>query len=246
MNLDWTVSWYDDRAIAAWIKEKFKAYEEINLETRKKALAQALQNGDFDEEEEGYEGNLLGFIEEFNALPRGVLRCKTVARACCDTVLISYYTDTADTFRYLKLLMDGGIYTDSDTSCVRPLLEWPGLQTPSPNAHILSDPLFTLAPYLLSLFPDKNPAKPESEEEAPSNQPSSGQTDVGVLSGEMLQEAISASLDDATDLPALVLAVEFDAPHTKADWKKRGYARSMQFVQVRFTIVKALNYTHVE
>ena len=62
----------------------------------------------------------------------------------------------------------------------------------------------------------------------------------------MLQEAISASLDDATELPALVLAVEFDAPHTKADWKKRGYARSMQFVQVRFIIVKALDYTHAE
>jgi alpha 1,6-mannosyltransferase len=153
----------------------------------------------------------------------------------------------ADTFRYLKLLMDGGIYTDSDTSCVRPLSEWPGLQSPSSNAQILSDPLFTLAPYLLSLSPDKNPANPKSEEEAPSNQPSSGQADAGVLNGKMLQEAISASLDDATELPALVLAVEFDAPHTKADWKKRGYARSMQFVQVRFiSIVKALNYTHIE
>jgi alpha 1,6-mannosyltransferase len=153
---------------------------------------------------------------------------------------------SADTFRYLKLLMDGGIYTDSDTSCVRPLSEWPGLQTPSPNAHILSDPLFTLAPYLLSLSPDKNPANPKSEEEAPSNQPSTGQADAGVLSGEMLQEAISASLDDANELPALVLAVKFDAPHTKADWKKRGYARSMQFVQVRSITVKVLNCTHVE
>lgn len=133
--------------------------------------------------------------------------------------------------------MDGGIYTDSDTSCVRPLSEWPGLQTPSPNAHILSDPLFTLAPYLLSLSPDKNPANPTSEAEAPSNHPSSGQAEAGVLTGEMLQEAISASLDDATELPALVLAVEFDAPHTKADWKKRGYARSMQFVQVRPGII---------
>jgi hypothetical protein len=219
------------------------------LETRRKALAQALQNGDFDEEKEGYEGNLLGFIEEFNALPRGVLRCgyqltSSTRSLCHGADHRSYFV--ADTFRYLKLLMNGGIYTDSDTSCVRPLSEWPGLQTPSPNAHILSDPLFTLAPYLLSLSPDKNPTNPKSKEEAPSSQLASGEADAGVLNGEMLQEAISASLDDATELPALVLAVEFDAPHTKADWKKRGYARSMQFVQVRFTIVKDLNYTHVE
>jgi len=48
----------------------------------------------------------------------------------------------------------------------------------------------------------------------------------------MLQEAISASLDDALGMPQLIVAVEFDAPYTKFNWVERGYARSIQFVQV--------------
>lgn len=33
-------------------------------------------------------------------------------------------------------------------------------------------------------------------------------------------------------MPQLIVAVEFDAPYTKFDWVQRGYARSIQFVQV--------------
>lgn len=139
--------------------------------------------------------------------------------------LISEWLElVADSFRYLKLLYQGGIYTDSDTSCVRPLLEWPGLQGNSPNAHILSDPLFTLAPYLLSLSPSPPPASDERDDD--------DTPDPSILSPKMLQEAISASLDDALGMPQLIVAVEFDAPYTKFNWVERGYARSIQFVQV--------------
>ena len=76
MNLDWTVSWYDDPAINAWMKETFSASELPNLERRKQHFSENLRLGLVDEDRRGWGDELMGFIEEFNALPRGVLRCE--------------------------------------------------------------------------------------------------------------------------------------------------------------------------
>lgn len=76
MNLDWTVSWYDDPAINAWMKETFGRTELSNLERRQKQFNENRRLGLVDERKKGWEGKLMGFIEEFNALPRGVLRCE--------------------------------------------------------------------------------------------------------------------------------------------------------------------------
>lgn len=94
--------------------------------------------------------------------------------------------------------------------------------------HVLSDPLFDLASSLMSLAVTPTvkgyDVKDESRETL-----SGGEI---VSSNQLYQDSLVASFDRTSDLPALVVTLEFDAPYTKADWKGRGYARSMQFVQV--------------
>ncbi|WRT67852.1 uncharacterized protein IL334_004826 [Kwoniella shivajii] len=53
----------------------------------------------------------------------------------------------SDLFRYLVLLLNGGVYTDTDTACVRPISEW------GKNAikHNSINPLIEALPQLISL-----------------------------------------------------------------------------------------------
>ncbi|OXG26687.1 alpha-1,6-mannosyltransferase [Cryptococcus neoformans Ze90-1] len=55
----------------------------------------------------------------------------------------------ADLFRYLVLLLNGGIYTDTDTASVLPIAQWARNPTIAPV-----DPLLTAIPQLISIIQD--------------------------------------------------------------------------------------------
>lgn len=57
----------------------------------------------------------------------------------------------ADIFRYLAMFLDGGVYTDVDTACVRPLDSWPGLVSRDEKIKSVMDPLLHSMPTLLQL-----------------------------------------------------------------------------------------------
>lgn len=49
--------------------------------------------------------------------------------------------------RYLVLLLSGGVYTDTDTACVRPISDW----AQNPNKPVIN-PLLTSLPHLVRLI----------------------------------------------------------------------------------------------
>lgn len=53
----------------------------------------------------------------------------------------------ADLFRYLVLLLNGGVYTDTDTACVKPVSEWAS----NPSLLHSSDPILNAIPALTAL-----------------------------------------------------------------------------------------------
>ncbi|WWC70845.1 uncharacterized protein I206_104797 [Kwoniella pini CBS 10737] len=74
----------------------------------------------------------------------------------------------SDLFRYLVLLLDGGVYTDTDTACIRPISQW---GSNALNFHF-NNPLIEALPQLLSLSKDnensKYPNELENIEDSPS------------------------------------------------------------------------------
>ncbi|KAL0255722.1 hypothetical protein I308_100529 [Cryptococcus tetragattii IND107] len=55
----------------------------------------------------------------------------------------------ADLFRYLVLLLNGGVYTDTDTASVLPIAQW----APNPDVAAIA-PLLTAIPQLISIIQD--------------------------------------------------------------------------------------------
>ncbi|ORY25623.1 hypothetical protein BCR39DRAFT_471209 [Naematelia encephala] len=116
-------------------------------------------------------GEDAGVLQELHALRagRGVLR--------------------ADLFsRYLVLLLNGGVYTDTDTACVRPLSQW-AVSPDRPTTHPLAQSLPTLL------------------------------------------ELADESLSTQEDSPALIVALEADAPDLNTDWRGESFVRGIQVVQ---------------
>nr|XP_018262276.1 uncharacterized protein I303_05292 [Kwoniella dejecticola CBS 10117]OBR84434.1 hypothetical protein I303_05292 [Kwoniella dejecticola CBS 10117] len=74
----------------------------------------------------------------------------------------------SDLFRYLVLLLDGGVYTDTDTACIRPISQWGD----SAVKHHADSPLIEALPQLLSLSKSAGRTDPEiagvEEDDSPS------------------------------------------------------------------------------
>lgn len=114
--------------------------------------------------------------------------------------------------RYLVLLLNGGVYTDTDTACVRSIKDW------GTNADLhTTSPLISALPTLLSLL--------ESDRSCHDDSPSSAST---------CSPTISSSNDQAIikdQPPNMILALEMDAPHMGNDWREETFARGIQVVQ---------------
>ncbi|KAJ9100486.1 hypothetical protein QFC21_003525 [Naganishia friedmannii] len=107
-----------------------------------------------------------------------------------------------DIFRYMALLLEGGIYTDSDTAPVIPADKW-GI--PYQNA---SDPLLSHFSRILAL-PTVSPSGEES-----------------------VAQKASLEDGDASDPPSLVISIESDAiDFGWYNWREVGLIRALQIVQ---------------
>nr|XP_031864275.1 uncharacterized protein CI109_000188 [Kwoniella shandongensis]KAA5531347.1 hypothetical protein CI109_000188 [Kwoniella shandongensis] len=170
-----------------WIKHNedwttmFVSDEEIDtwLET-------ALGSGSLRERTEGREKLEVGVVREMKRLKGdwGVVR--------------------ADLFRYLVLLLNGGIYTDTDTASVLPISEW----ARNPVKALSSVPMLDVLPQLVEMAQPQtlHHLEPFQAHEVPTEQ-------------------------DEEDSPSLLVALEIDAPDSETDWKDEGFVRGIQVVQ---------------
>lgn len=137
----------------------------------------------------GKEGGRAKVLDEFEAFEHGVFK--------------------SDFFRYLILLMRGGVYTDTDTSSVKPLDNWPGLFSSYPHTINLGSDMLTKLPKFIH-----NTASKSSQAKAKGD--------------DGLKEVV-----EDEEPPALVVAIEYDhaADKNGGNWRKVGMSRGMQIVQ---------------
>lgn len=115
-----------------------------------------------------------------------------------------------DTFRYLKVFLDGGAYGDSDTGSFYPIKDWPGINGPHPKVVAMLDKCLEL----LEMQPWLKAESPRSEEM--------------IKNGNLTQETTF------WNQPDLVVAIEYDAPGKKKLWKELKLARPLQITQFAF------------
>ncbi|KAJ9114684.1 hypothetical protein QFC22_005560 [Naganishia vaughanmartiniae] len=139
-------------------------------------------------------------LEEYEQLPTGVLR--------------------ADFFRYLVLLMKGGppgVYTDTDTACVRPLRDWPGIREDHWEITTKTDSILSFLPHvydLLSVASAQNTWHHNTES-----------SPMGNVRDRMAELS-------TFEPPRLVVALEYDHWASGSQgWREMGLSRGMQFVQ---------------
>lgn len=105
-----------------------------------------------------------------------------------------------------------GVYTDTDTACVRPLRDWPGIARHHVDETIKTDSTLSL----LSSMPGLLASAPR---------------DTGEETVEDLAERMARM--EQWEPPKLIIALEHD--HWKSgvqNWREAGHSRGMQFVQV--------------
>ncbi|KAJ9103729.1 hypothetical protein QFC21_002189 [Naganishia friedmannii] len=134
-----------------------------------------------------------------------------------------------DVFRYLALLMEGGIYTDTDTACIRPIIRWPGIRESHWDLKDITDSLLTSLPHMEDLL-----MQAEQEGDKYTVLPGGAKPmEVKVTPSEAICDRMAKLKLDAWDPPRLVVGVEFDdwGPSAKEHWSKGSLARGMQIVQ---------------
>ncbi len=96
-----------------------------------------------------------GVVREMKALAEK----HGIVRADIFRYVVSFdSTASADHLSYLVLLLHGGVYTDSDTACVRPIQDW-GQNPDHPSLH----PLLTSLPHLVRLADQSTHSPPPDD-----------------------------------------------------------------------------------
>lgn len=186
-NVDWEVRYFDDWGIENWLSEIFSDGGQVGLGVDGSRSISAPSAGT--QVTAADEPLLPLIIKEYHSLPKGVLR--------------------ADLFRYLILLIHGGIYTDTDTACVRPLSTWPGIDLRNKRYDTLGDAWLEVLPGLISLGSSVNTQTNSKQGEEPPTLP-----DVEDLYG---------------DVPInMIISLEYS---DLEGWKESPFVRGIQFVQ---------------
>lgn len=161
-------------------------------------------------------------VEEFHQIKRGVLR--------------------ADFFRYLIILLQGGLYTDTDTSCIRPIALWPGLY-PSTYGSVVD--FFNQTRYSMHYRCRRDHLvlkvlEEDEEQEGEGNMQveMEGVKEIS-MEGTMLEMSyedsdwiVGGNVDNALEEPPrLVVAIEKDAIAERFKWKGSDYTRGLQVHQ---------------
>lgn len=123
-------------------------------------------------------------------------------------------------------------YTDTDTACVRPLRDWPGIHQAHADQKTMTDAILSLLPGI-----------PELLETASNFQRRRRTENNQVL--DVLVDQMNAL--EQHDPSSLIVALEHDhwASHAQ-DWRELGHSRGMQFVQVHRSQNVRRNLAHGE
>jgi hypothetical protein len=114
---------------------------------------------------------------------------------------------------YLILFLEGGIYTDTDTSPVRPISEWPGLW--NGDIRNFADPVLLVLPTVAAL----------------SSRSNAGWSKQGT-DKDVLPTGINELTWAESTPPRLIVAIEADLTTHQMKWKDDGLARGIQICQV--------------
>ncbi|KAK8858639.1 hypothetical protein IAR55_002868 [Kwoniella newhampshirensis] len=184
-NEDWATMFVSDEQIDEWLERSLNQGKDVD-ERKTRTETEMIQEsggrtGDSEDKDE------IGVVEEMKSLKGdwGVVR--------------------ADLFRYLVLLLNGGIYTDSDTASVLPISQWARnpIQAQSPVA------MLEVLPRLLRM----------------AHSAWTGVDDVG------FQTILEPEGHDRDGGPSLLVALEIDAPDSGTNWREEGFVRGIQIAQ---------------
>lgn len=120
---------------------------------------------------------------------------------------------------------DLGVYTDTDTACVRRLFDWPGIRENHWEITTKTDPVLSFLPNVYDML---------SVASKQYTQHGSDADPVRDVRKRMVEL-------EAFEPPKLVVALEYDhwTPGSQ-DWRELGFSRGMQFVQVNFVSFRKL------
>ncbi|KAJ9114686.1 hypothetical protein QFC22_005562 [Naganishia vaughanmartiniae] len=208
----WHVRSYNDDAIWEWMEEVFGMGNKKTQGRSKKVEIEGDDQeatGDKAEEAPSGQGSSPLVLDVYQQIDNGVLR--------------------ADVFRYLALLMEGGVYTDTDTACIRPIIRWPGIRENHWDLKDITDPLLMSLPHMADLLAQTENNTVKYEVQPGEKEP----VQVKVTPAEAIRNRLTELKLDAWDPPKLVIGVEWDnwGPSATAHWTEKAYARGMQIVQ---------------
>ncbi|KAJ9112273.1 hypothetical protein QFC19_000692 [Naganishia cerealis] len=143
---------------------------------------------------------------------------------------MSGQTEGAQILKVYKQLPSGvlrGLYTDTDTACVRPIRQWPGIRENHWDLMWKTDPLLASLPHMHDLLSVATSSDRRGNIR-------NGTHDVSRdRELDAIQSWIKDSERNSWEPPKLIVAVEFDywGPRAAETWTEIGYSRGFQIVQ---------------
>jgi hypothetical protein len=115
-----------------------------------------------------------------------------------------------------------GVYSDTDTACVRPLKDWPGVMRDHPDVQDKTDPLLSLLPNIYDFLSGTTPQTEEQDADTARRN----------------HESSRIRTLEEFDPPKLIVSVEAEhwGPGTR-NWEDTGFARGIQVVQVSLILI---------
>lgn len=146
-----------------------------------------------------------------------------------------------DTYRYLKIFLEGGLWSDSDTGSTIPVEQWIGMSKPDPFVLRQDDEVLRQLEYMSALT-HKDQVIPAASG-ATRGKGEAGPVDEAVFediwSGEQVSNITLPHTSAAAQAvhwtqPGFVTAIEWDAPASQKEWKQSHLARPLTLAQWTF------------
>lgn len=130
-----------------------------------------------------------------------------------------------------------GVYTDTDTACIRPIIRWPGIRESHWDLKDITDPLLVSLPHMADLVAQAENRSTRYEVRSGEKEP----VEIKVTPSEAIRNRLAELKLDAWDPPKLIIGVEFDywGPAAQKHWTESTYSRGMQIVQVSLILISA-------
>lgn len=154
---------------------------------------------------ESEDSTQLSFIDRWHRLPYNILR--------------------VDTFRYLNIFLQGGVYSDSDTGGLYSIEQWPGMTKPHTKVFDKTDNTLRFLEALPTLYHQKQ---------------SNSSPLQAFWKVDHVKDNVTTQSPTHWTPPGLAVAIEYDAPGGRKQWKEKKLARPLQITQVSSCLYYAL------